>query len=130
MQKDVLDPHKDADLRVYAVWFNMVEGDSRDRWSPELLTDRRVVQFWDEEKTVGRFFAPRTQSEEMENALAPNSSGLGQAVLWDSYLVFGPESRWDEAPGGIRRWGRTILRTRQDLVNAVTALLAAPGGTK
>ena len=130
MQKDVLDAHKDADLRVYAVWFNMVEGDARDRWSPELLTDKRVVHFWDEEKTVGGFFAPRTQSEEMENTLAPNSSGLGQAVLWDSYLVFGPESKWDNGPSGIRRWGRTIVRTRKDLADAVNVLLAAPGGTK
>ena len=130
MQKEILDAHKDTNLRVYAVWFNMVEGDARDRWSPELLTDKRVVQFWDEDKTVGRLFAPRTQSEEMENALAPNSSGLGQAVLWDSYLVFGPESRWDDGPSGIRRWGRTILRTRRDLAEAVSAVLAPPGGTK
>jgi hypothetical protein len=130
VQKDVLDAHKDAQLRVYAVWFDMVEGDARDRWPPELLTDRRVVHFWDEERTVGRFFARRTQSEEMENALTPNSNGLGQAVLWDSYLVFGPESRWEDEPGGIRRWGRTINRTRQGLLDAVNALLAAPGGTK
>ena len=122
--------HKKADLRVYAVWFNMVEGDARERWSAELLTDKRVVHLWDEQKTVGRFFAPTTQSEEMENALAPNSNGLGQAVLWDSYLVFGPESRWEDRPSGIRRWGRTILRTRKDLADTVNALLAAPAGTK
>jgi len=130
VQKEILDAHRDSDLRVYAVWFNMVEGDARDRWSPELLTDRRVVHFWDEGKTVGAFFAPRTQSEEMEQALAPNSSGLGQAVLWDSYLVFGPESKWDNGPSGIRRWGRTILRTRNDLGEAVKGLLTAPGVSK
>ena len=122
MQKEILEPRGKADLRVYAVWFNMVEGDDRSRWSRELLTDHRVAHFWDEERVIGRWFAPRTQSEEMEGALAPNSSGLGQPVLWDVYLVFGPESRWDAGPSGVRRWGRTILRTREQLRQAVDAL--------
>jgi hypothetical protein len=130
VQKAVLDAHADADLRVYAVWFNMVEGDSREGWSPKLLTDKRVTHLWDEDRTVGTFFGPRTQTEEMENALAPNSSGLGQAILWDSYLIFGPESRWDEGPSGIRRWGRTILRTQKSLAEAVIDLVGAPAGAK
>ena len=130
MQKEILEPRANSDLRVYAVWFNMVEGDAREHWRADLLPDRRVAHFWDEERVIGTWFAPRTQSEEMESALAPNSTGLGQAVLWDSYLVFGPESRWDEGPGGIRRWGRTILRTQGQLRDAVDALVTTPPGTK
>ena len=130
MQKEVLERQPKADLRVYAIWFNMVETDAREKWHFELLPDRRVQHFWDEEKVVGRWFAPRTQSEEMENALEPNASGLGQAVLWDSYLVYGPESRWGDGPSGIRRWGRTVLRTREGLRTAVDALLGASTSTK
>ena len=130
MQKEILEPHAKSDLRVYAVWFNMVEGDAREHWRADLLPDRRVAHFWDEARVIGTWFAPRTQSEEMEKALTANASGLGQPVLWDAYLVFGPESRWDDGPAGIRRWGRTILRTREGLREAVDALLGAATATK
>ncbi|MEO6214226.1 MAG: hypothetical protein ABIP65_11420 [Vicinamibacterales bacterium] len=130
MQKEILEPHAKSDLRVYAVWFNMVDGDSRQRWPADLLTDRRVTHFWDEEKTVGRWFAPRMDTAEMEAARAPDSSGLGQPVLWDAYLVYGPEARWDDEPTALRRWGRTILRTQSHLRDAVTALHGKPAGTR
>ena len=122
VQKEILERHAKADLKIYAVWFNMVETDTRDGWSAELLTDRRVTHYWDEDRVVGTWFAPRMLNEEMENALAPNSIGLGQPILWDAYLVFGPASRWDEGPSEIRRWGRTIVRTREQLREAVDAL--------
>ena len=130
VQKEILEPRAGlADLRVYAVWFNMVESDARENWPKELLTDPRVTHFWDEARIVGRWFAPRTLTEEMQAALAPNSSGLGQQVLWDCYLVFGPESRWDDGPSGVRRWGRTILRTREHLRQEIDALAGAATGT-
>ena len=130
MQKEILEPRAKSDLRVYAVWFNMVIGDARERWRADLLPDRRVAHFWDEERVIGTWFAPRTQSEEMEKALTPNANGLGQPVLWDAYLVFGPESRWDDGPSGIRRWGRTIVRTREGLREAVDALLGTSTRSK
>jgi len=129
VQKEILEPRASADLRVYAVWFNMVEEDARTRWPADLLTDRRVTHFWDEGKTVGRWFAPRAEAPPMVAVRAPDSSGLGQPVLWDAYLVYGPEARWDEEPSGLRRWGRTILRTREQLREAVTALAGGPSGT-
>ena len=43
--------------------------------------------------------------------------------LWDAFLVYGPESRWDAAPTGLRRWGRTILATRDALREAVEGLV-------
>jgi len=42
-----------AKLRVYAVWFNMYRGDERSKWPSDLLTDPRVVHFWDEQKVDG-----------------------------------------------------------------------------
>ena len=53
MQKEILERQPKANLRVYAVWFCMVPGDSRSEWPPELLTDARVEHYWDEAKAVG-----------------------------------------------------------------------------
>jgi hypothetical protein len=122
VQEDILTKHKDADLEVYAIWFSMYPTDLRERWPAEILTDPRVVHYWDDAKNVGKWYGDRFR--EMESSVAPNSSGLGAPVLWDAYLVYGPEARWDEAPTGLRRWGRTILRTQDALRQSVDDVLS------
>jgi hypothetical protein len=99
----------------------MYPTDRRENWPDDILTDPRVVHYWDEEKVIGRWY--RQRMEEMRGARAPRTVGLAGDVLWDAYLVYGPEARWDEAPTGLRRWGRTILRTQDGLRDAVAALL-------
>lgn len=121
MQDELLANHKQADLRVYAVWFSMYPTDLRERWPADVLTDARVVHWWDEKKVVGRWYAERAES--MKDRLAEGSVPLGGTILWDSYLVYGPESRWEDAPTGLRRWGRTILQTREALQHTMEAVL-------
>jgi hypothetical protein len=128
VQEELLAKHGDADVRVYANWFSLYPTDLRERWPADVLTDRRVVHFWDEEKHVGRWYGEREQS--IESRVAPDSSGLGQSILWDAYLVYGPESRWDEAPTELRRWGRTILRTKESLREAAESLLQGANASK
>jgi hypothetical protein len=54
----------------------------------------------------------------------PESTGWrGTPILWDSYLVYGPDARWEDAPTGLRRWGRTILKTQDGLSKAVDDLV-------
>ena len=121
MQEEILDKHPDADLKVYAVWFSMYPTDERDNWPSDILTDDRVVHYWDETRSVGRWYMERIG--EIDSMRAPQTSGLAGNILWDADLVYGPESRWDQAPTGLRRWGRTILRTQDGLRDAVTALV-------
>jgi hypothetical protein len=121
VQEELLSAHSKADLRVYAIWFNMYPTDRRERWPGDVLTDSRVVHYWDEQKSVGAWYAPRTG--DMESQMAPGSRGLGGPVLWDAYLVYGPEARWEDAPTDLRRWGRTILATQEPFREAVDALL-------
>ena len=128
MQEELLAKHGDADVRVYAVWFSMYPTDLRERWPADVLTDRRVVHFWDEPKNVGRWYAER--EKDIESRVAPDSSGLGQPVLWDAYLVYGRESRWDEAPTELHRWGRTILSTKESLGEAAESLLQGANTSK
>jgi hypothetical protein len=118
----VLDVRKESDLRVYAIWFSMYPTDLRERWPADVLTDPRVVHWWDDERAVGRWYAER--AEKMASELAPGASPLGGTILWDAYLVYGPESRWDEGgPTDLRRWGRTILQTREPLQQVMDALV-------
>lgn len=124
MQEEILTKNPDADLDVYAIWFRMYPTDRPEAWPADAMNDRRVRHYWDEGKSVGTWYGGRLA--DMESVLAPGSSGWRAPILWDAYLVYGPESRWDEAPSGLRRWGRTILKTQDDLRQAVTAVVSAP----
>ena len=120
----MLDEHEDADIQVYAVWFSMFGSETRENWPSEALTDPRVVHYWDDEKTVGRWYAERMSA--MENTRAPGSSPLRGNVLWDAYLVYGPDARWAESPSHLRQWGRTILATQERLREAFAAVVSQP----
>jgi hypothetical protein len=93
----------------------MVPGDARSRWPENLLTDRRVEHFWDEARIVGRWYAERAAS--MRGQLTAESEWNDGPVLWDSYLLYGADSRWDEggAPTNLIQWGRTVVASRAPL---------------
>lgn len=121
MQEELLATNTDTDLRVYAVWFEMFPGDARERWPSEVLEDPRVHHYWDEQKAVGGWYGDHLA--DMQDQLVPESRGVGdEPVLWDAYLVYGPDAHWAEAPTGLRRWGRTVIGTRESLREALEAL--------
>lgn len=121
MQQEVLDANNGLDLKVYAIWFAMYPGDVQDRWLADALPDPRVTHYWDEEKSVGRWYGDRVAAAAMQPTLAPGSKGVEFPVLWDAYLVYGPGARWVDEPTDLRRWGRTVLGTQQYLREAVAA---------
>lgn len=128
VQNELLARYPNADVRVYAVWFNMFPGDSRSEWPPDLLTDGRVTHRWDEPKAVGTFFGQN--KPEMQAQLTPDSNGTGGAILWDSYLLFGANARWDEFPTGLTHWGRTIVAARESLYKAFDRLFGPPAAKR
>ncbi len=120
MQNELLAKHPDAELAVYAFWFDMLDSDSRSRWPKDLLTDRRVTHFWDEKKVVGRWFASH-----------PDYGGLyGGPVLWDAYLLYDRNARWEKAPSDLVSWGFTIVRTRERLEKDLQKLWSASQPSK
>ena len=113
-QNDLLAKNPKADVRVFVVWFRMYPGDAESRWPREILTDRRVVQRWDEPKAAGRWFFDHLST------LHPSRGGDGvfpQRVdaLWDSYVLFDRDGVWNDTPSGLLSWGYTVLRTRDTL---------------
>jgi hypothetical protein len=99
---------------VYAVWFNMYPGDTRQRWPAALLTDRRVHHYWDERRAVGQ------QYLQMLPAMWPKRSPetvLPEAdALWDAYLLYGSDAQWGEQLPDVVSWGAPILRTSETLL--------------
>ena len=111
MQTEILEPNPETHLKVYAVWFDMIWTDSRSRWHGDLLNDPRVVHYWDRDKLLGRWYANHSKQ------------GQGDEVWWDTYLLYGPGSRWQEGPDQLVSSGSTILDTRRELKASLAPFL-------
>ena len=102
--------YPDRDVSVTVVWFNMVRTDARDRWPPYEIVDPRARHLWDEAKLVGSALAARPEL------------AAWRPVAWDVWLLYPAGTTWDcEAPVPEAR-GRTIIKTRDALDQAIAAL--------
>ncbi len=112
---------------MYAIWFNMVSGDARAKWPATLLTDPRVVHRWDERQVVGRaYFAGMSR---LAARRATDSQQPSGPVLWDAYLLYPADTRWETETPIPSAWGYTIMQTRNSLRREAERLLAAvPAG--
>ena len=97
---------------MYAVWFNMLDGDSRDRWNGDGMTDPRVTHFWDQQKIVGDWF-----SQNVTHA---------RGTTWDFYALYAPNVSNLETPssfGGGAQGGGTIIGHHDQLAAAIAPFL-------
>lgn len=94
-------------LVVYAVWFDMQAGDSRERWRP-VMTDGRVVNYWDEQRVSGRFFA--------------NGPGYRYGAIYDWYFLFRADAAWSDRPTGQVGAGTTVIAKADALRQTVAGL--------
>ena len=95
----------------------MVAGDRLAKWmvNPKsMLPDARVAHFWDEEKAAGRFFE--------ENVTKLSEPG-DDRIEWDAYFLYRPGESWRDGPPKEVVWGRTIVDTREQLVEELETLL-------
>jgi len=113
VQDEILDSLPSADLKVYAVWFNMFSTDSRESWPRDLLTDPRALHFWDEGRIVGRWYGGHPDYGTFEE----------DGVLWDAWLLYGPEALWSDRPSHLVGWGYTIAGKRDELRRSLAPLV-------
>ena len=121
VQSSLLDSNPNARLRVYAVWYNMFPGDSREKWPARLLTDSRVVHYWDERQLVGNMYFQNLP--QIWERRAPETAPPADLILWDAYLLYEPTIRWDEAPPEVISWGSSILQTQDRLMRDLEPIL-------
>jgi len=114
VQKEILEKYPSAKLRVYVVWFSMLPTDARSRWgwTGGVLADPRAVHFWDEKKTVGRWFA---QQE--------NSAGGDPGIVWDAYYLYGSDAQWNSKPEPLISTGATVRGEADKLEKEIIPLL-------
>ncbi len=106
----------DRDVAVSVVWLPMVRTDARDLWPADAIIDPRATHDWDEAKAVGTALASR------------DDLAAWRPVAWDVWAVFPAGVRWDDAVPRPAAFGHTIIKTRQQLAEAVAALPPKTGG--
>ncbi len=110
VQTELLVRYPKAEVQVYAIWYNMYPGDDRSKWDRTLIRDSRVTCLWDENKIVGRWLVEHSVVHYTEE------------ILWDAYLLFGPEAEWDAIPAPLIGWGSPVYYRGQKLKDAFMLL--------
>lgn len=85
----------------------MLGGDARNAIPNDVLADPPVARFWDPKRTIGTWFADRNIGD--------------QPILWDAYLLVGPEAKWNNKPKPFA-FGDPILGTTRQLAKAISKI--------
>ena len=109
-----MDKNPSLNIQIYAVWFSTLAGAARDKWESDLLSDSRVVHYWDENKETGRFFA-----EQEGFVIGP--------VAYDAYYLYGPDATWETKPAPLISPGYTPIGNADSLRSDLLDSLALPG---
>jgi len=111
--ENIMKKYPEEDLIVYAVWFNMIPGDRKEGWDPELLDDKRVTHYWDEDRVLGKWITKNV----------PDCRHLGK-IDWDSFYLFDADGKWDDTLEGIKACGTPIYTHKEKLKDASEKLFA------
>lgn len=112
VRENVLKKYPEAELEVYVVWFSMIPGDRKERWNPEILDDKRVTQYWDEKRVLGKWISKNIDG----------CTHLGP-IDWDSYYLFDSDGKWSEVFEGVKACGSPILGSVEPFTDAIAELL-------
>jgi hypothetical protein len=100
----------------------MYPGDARSKWPAGLLTDPRVLHFWDEQRVSGTRYLAHLPA--LLERRAPETMQPSADAMWDAFYVYRPGDRWrDPVPVPVS-WGYPIMVTHQELLSQVDALMA------
>ena len=116
MQQQILAQYPAADLAVAVIWMPMLPTDARDEWDDQLLADPRVTHLWDADRIVGRWLADNPNLDLRDTG----------EIVWDAFLLFGPEAIWERAPSGLLAWGGPLVGRFSELADTLAPLLEAP----
>jgi hypothetical protein len=112
IEQEILEKFPKLDLQVYAVWYEMLPGDSKAAFpaAKKMMPDARVAHYWDKKKAAGRWFKTNVPS------------AFNKPIQWDVYYLYDSDARWEQTPGPLVSTGRTLLETRKELLRQVSLL--------
>ena len=108
---NVMEKYPEANLQVYAVWFNMLPSDRKDRTKLSLISDDRVKHYWDENRQLGKWI-----SKNLEDC-----KHLGP-IDWDSYYLFDDKATWGETLEQVKACGTPIVKNTKPLEDAAKGM--------
>jgi hypothetical protein len=73
------------------------------------MPDPRVLHFWDAARFAGPWFAKNVDGAD--------------GYMWDTYLLYGPNATWEQAPAPLLSSGATIIDTSAQLRDKLESLL-------
>ena len=114
VRENILELYPNEEIKVYAIWFNMIPGDRKGRWNPDALSDKRIRHYWDADRVVGKWIAKNVDDCEH---LGP--------VDWDSYYLFDGDAVWSDNLDKIKACGTPIINNTEQLKKAAAALFHA-----
>ncbi len=94
---------------MYTIWLIGLGGERRSNWDPTVLPDPRVLHYWDAERFAGTWFARSVEGAD--------------GYMWDTYLLYGPNATWEQAPAPLLSSGATIIDTGPQLREKLESLL-------
>lgn len=90
----------------------MLVGDSKVFVDLKLLNDRRVTNFWDENKLTGQWF-----SQHISNAKG--------GTVWDAYFLYGAAAQWDRQLGPLVDSGSPVIGATDQLLQSIDPLISS-----
>jgi hypothetical protein len=113
VQEEILEKRPELDVKVYAIFFEMVEGDrgAKSSVNPrDLLDDPRVTTFWDDGKIAGRWF------DQNVTKLGAREGQEGR-IEWDTFVLYDRRADWSGERPDTVSWGRTVYQERERLLS-------------
>jgi hypothetical protein len=105
VRQHILEQYPKATLHVYAIWMPVLAGDGRAAWDREVLDDPRVTQLWDGSQLLGSWLQAHG------------------GAFWDTFLVYGPDARWESAPDGALASAAPIIGATDELERSLLPLI-------
>ena len=109
-----MEKNPEAELRVYAVWFDVLSADDRSAWSADLMADPRVAHLWDEGRVLGTWLPKQERYRDL----------ISVTLAWDIYFLYGPDAGWSDVPWPLVDSGSTILGKKESLREHLVPMLA------
>jgi hypothetical protein len=83
----------------------VLAGDNKAAWDPDVLDDALMTQLWDARPLVGSWL---------------HAHG---GAFWDTFLVYGPDTRWRDEPEGSLASGSPIIGATDELQRGLLPLI-------